>query len=117
MSSLCPSERRVWARHATDRKTLCLSENDTEPVLWVAVIRNISRGGICLRSKHAFEPGTVLKLDLLMGDNDDCLSVRARVLHARELLDGQWEVGCTFTAELTETELNSFLKGELSPGS
>jgi hypothetical protein len=112
MSPYCPSERRVWARHATNRKTLCLSEVDTEQMLWVAVIQNISRGGLSLRFRRAFEAGTFLKLDLPLDENQNCLSVRARVLHARRLLDGQWEVGCMFTKELTEAELNSYLKAE-----
>ncbi len=112
MSPYCPSERRVWARHATNRKTLCLSEIDTEEMLWVAVIQNISRGGIGLRFRRAFEVGTFLKLDLPLDENHNCLAVRARVLHSRRLLDGQWEVGCMFTKELTDAELNSYLKAE-----
>jgi hypothetical protein len=112
MSPYCPSEQRVWARHATNRKTLCLSEIDTAQMLWVAVIQNISRGGIGLRFRRAFEAGTFLKLDLPLDENQNCLSVRVRVLHARRLLDGQWEVGCMFTEELTEAELNSYLKAE-----
>ena len=110
MSPYCPSERRVWARHVTDRKTLCLSEVDTEQMLWAAVIQSISREGIQLRFKRSFEAGTFLKLDLPIDENGNSLSVRAQVLHARRLLDEQWEVGCMFMKELTNAELNSFLK-------
>ncbi len=36
MSPDSPSERRVWTRYAANRKTVNLSEADTEEVSWVA---------------------------------------------------------------------------------
>ena len=99
------TERRAHRRHATDLRTVCrpVSEDATVPVQVV----DISVGGLKMRMGRPFREGTMLRVELprLGGAN---ATILACVMHAREVLVGQWEVGCNFSLELSEEELRAF---------
>jgi hypothetical protein len=71
-----------------------------------ARVRNISRGGINLVLKRAFEPGTLLSVDL--PGSALTIEVLACVVRCEELEEESWELGCTFAAELSDEDLQLF---------
>jgi hypothetical protein len=99
------TERRAHPRHAADLRTVCrpVSEEAVVPVQ----ILDVSVGGIKMRVGRPFREGTMIRVDLprLGGPTTTLL---ACVMHAREAAVGQWEVGCNFSLELSDDEMQAF---------
>src|SRR4051812_35150764 len=95
-------ERRLWGRVNCDVQTTIQSANgDGGPAL-PARARNVSLGGINLSAGQAFEPGSLLSVALPVGGGTEVL---ACVVRCEPLGAGQWELGCTFAAQLSEEDL------------
>ena len=114
--SVASTERRAWARHASQRQTLCLSETDTEEISWAARIQDISREGVRLRIKRQFEPGTILRLEVLVSPEETPILLMARVIHVTANPDESLSLGCALTTPLSEEELNKMIAPGPSPG-
>lgn len=101
--SSCRLERRQYPRFALALETPIelLSETASETVL--AQVRNISHGGICLETKKAIEPGSLIHVNLPR-KNEPTLLVLACVLHSLSQPPDTWTIGCSFLREL-ETEI------------
>jgi hypothetical protein len=100
-------ERRVWARFPVVIETTCCKANEPEAARLSARVHDISRGGAHLVVGSAFEPGDLLSLDLPGGEAGSA-TVLACVVRADALTDGQWAVGCNFSAELSDEDLQRF---------
>ena len=105
-----PSDRRVWTRYTANRKTVDLSEADTEEISWVARVQNLSRSGLSLIFKRPFELGAKLTVEFLVSGREDPVQLQVQVVHAKPLTTGDWSVGCELLQELTQAEVEELLK-------
>ena len=79
------------------------SEENIE--VWV---KNLSRTGIGINLSKPLEIGTDV-IVCLKGPDQKAFRKASRVVHATAEVDGTWRVGCEFSTELTEDELDSLL--------
>lgn len=101
-------ERRVWLRYATTMNVHCGDiSGEADPGV-LAVICDISRGGIQMISPRRFEPGTLISVGLPAPRREEELAVLACVVRARPHGDSDWAMGCRFSSELNEEQLAAF---------
>lgn len=104
-------ERRVWIRYGSDLEAVCRATTLRRESGWLARVRDVSRGGIGLISRHRFRPGTPLLIEV-RDQSGDLRLLAARVVHTRVLDDdGQpgWLMGCSFGLMLSDAELTALL--------
>ncbi len=101
-------ERRVWVRFPADLATRVVAPRQLEEIGISARIRDISRGGTKLLATRSFEPGSLLTVVLPSSDGKSSLAVLACVVRCQPADTGEWHVGCSFSAELDDGDLNSF---------
>lgn len=101
-------ERRVWLRYAADLNTRCAEIGDDGVTGIAARISDISRGGLKVIASNRFEPGTVLSVELPSVSGESALAVLACVVRAQPLGDMEWAMGCRFSGELSEEQLQAF---------
>jgi hypothetical protein len=104
-------ERRVWIRYGSDLEALCRAPAVRQESGWMARVKDVSRGGLALLSRHRFRPGTPLLIEV-RDHSGDMRLLAAKVVHARSANDdGQpgWLMGCSFGLMLSETELQALL--------
>jgi hypothetical protein len=98
-------DRRAHPRHTTDIRTVCrpVSEEADIP----ARIADVSVGGVKLRIGRPLREGTMVRVELprLGGPGT---TVLACVMHANEVSRGEWEIGCNFSLELSDDEMQAF---------
>ena len=108
-------DHRLWVRYTQSPETPWPSVPETkagsEQLAWSAQIQDISRGGVNLLGNHAFDPGTILKIELPLTDQVVPATILARVVHASAKPNGVWALGCAFVKELREEELQAIFKG------
>ena len=63
-------------------------------------LRNISRHGVAFLSRHAFEPGAKLSLELPIGQHLEIVERQAVVVRNRQVGDQVYEVGAEFSVVL-----------------
>jgi hypothetical protein len=101
------ANRRAHPRYPADLETDCELVNGAVPKLRVRV-RNVSRGGINFLTNHRMEPGTLLRIGLPHSGAASDASVLACVMHASIQTDGRFSIGCAFSDELGDTQLDFF---------
>jgi c-di-GMP-binding flagellar brake protein YcgR len=101
-------ERRVWVRHPAELNTTCQAADGTGSEPLSAVVRNISQGGISLLLGQPFEPGEMLSIELPGPGEGTNYTVLACVVHVSAQGDDEWIVGCTFSRELSDEDLQTF---------
>jgi hypothetical protein len=95
-------ERRRWARFPSHGKAwVHLGPHDADIVS--AVIRDISRGGVSLGVDRAVESGTMLRVEL----PNTTTTVLACVAHVRPMVDETFILGCKFSMELSDADLEA----------
>ncbi|MGH7225764.1 MAG: PilZ domain-containing protein [Gemmataceae bacterium] len=110
-------ERRVWLRYAANLNVRAEPVNDEGDAAVSAVISDISRGGIQIISTRRFEPGILLSVELPSSHGQSALSVLACVVRAQPYGDSEWTMGCRFSSELDETQLQTFGAARARPSS
>jgi hypothetical protein len=112
LKKMSPSQndRRVWTRFAANRKTVNLSETDTEEISWMARVQDVSRSGLGLLFKRSFEIGAKLTVEFLVAGKEQPLQLQVQVVRAEQNSKGEWQVGCAFLEELSEQDLAGLLK-------
>jgi c-di-GMP-binding flagellar brake protein YcgR len=108
--STAVEERRVWVRHPCSLETNVTPANEAEGERIPARVADISRGGIRLIADRAFEPGELLSVDLPSSEGGSSTMLTC-VVHVRTLAEGEWVVGCSFAAELSDEDLALFNLG------
>jgi len=101
-------ERRVWLRYAAELNTRCAEVGDDGETGIPAVITDISRGGLKVIAARRFEPGTVLSVELPAVSGEAALAVLACVVRAQPHGDKDWAMGCRFSGELSDEQLQVF---------
>jgi c-di-GMP-binding flagellar brake protein YcgR len=99
-------ERRVWVRYPTHLETTYQS-GDTESPRLSARVRDVSRGGIRLVIEREFQTGELLSIELPRA-NDGTHTVLACIVRVDGLKGDEWALGCVFSRELGEEELQGF---------
>lgn len=99
------AERRVWIRHPTDLETRVHMAGRANPDRITARVSDISRGGINLVVNRAFQPGDLLSVELPVENGSD--TVLACIVRVTQKSSGEWSLGCVFSCELDEDELES----------
>lgn len=97
-------ERRFWVRYPSDRQTLIrLDEPDAESTL--AKVQDVSRGGIRLLVHRQVDVGAVIQVELPPPDGFPTAVVLATVIHEHPAEGGGWSIGCQFSTELSDEDL------------
>jgi hypothetical protein len=100
-------ERRVWLRYPADLETTVLPAGGGDPVRFTARLRNISLGGVSVSVDRPFEPGDLLSVELPGATEQSRCTVLACVVHVHRGAGGEWILGCTFSRELSEEDLEA----------
>jgi c-di-GMP-binding flagellar brake protein YcgR len=99
-------ERRLWGRVPCDVETTCQLASDHSGQRLAARVRDLSRGGVSLTVPRSFELGTLLSVSLpASGAGVEVLACVVRCAHHGP---ENWELGCTFAAELSDEDLRAF---------
>lgn len=101
------AERRVWIRHPTDLETQIHLAGRSDPDRFVARVGDISRGGIHLLVNRVFQPGDLLSVELPVPVEQGSDTVLACVVRVTPRGPGEWSLGCVFSCELEQAELES----------
>ena len=108
-------DRRVWVRFQADLTTTCRPAGDAAAARLSAVVRDISVGGLSLAVDRSFVPGDLLTIELPGPQGQGNYAALACVVHVRQEADGRWLVGCTFSRELSDEDLEPFGARRLRP--
>jgi hypothetical protein len=101
-------DRRVWVRFPADLETTVQTAANGPPVRLPARVRDVSLGGVSLAIGRAFDPGDLLSVELPGATEQSRCKVLACVVHVTPAGGGEWIVGCTFSRELSEADLEAF---------
>jgi hypothetical protein len=103
-------ERRSSLRHSFQLKALCQAHACHKGDPWLlGTSQVISSTGVGFILHRRFDPGTLLTIELQRPKRDSWRSLSARVMHATPQPDGNWMLGCTLGAALSEGELHGWL--------
>jgi len=100
-------ERRFWVRHPSNAETKLIPVGEEAQTPLPARVADVSQGGIKLVVSRPFEPGSMLTV-ILPGEGQSSLTVLACVVHCLPLSETEWGLGCSFSAELEEAQLQVF---------
>ena len=101
-------ERRGWLRVSCNVPTLLHRAADASAPTLPARVHNISPGGVSLVAEGSFELGQMLSMVLPHPDREPPTTVLVCVVRVEDLGDGRRQLGCTFSAEITEADLALF---------
>lgn len=110
-------ERRVRLRYAANLNIRCGEAHEQADLDVMAVICDISRGGIQIIAPRRFEPGIVLSVELPSARGAEGLAVLACVIRAKPHGDSDWAMGCRFCCELNDPQLQVFGAARARPSS
>jgi c-di-GMP-binding flagellar brake protein YcgR len=108
-------DRRIWVRFPADLETRVVAPQRPDEPGIAARIRDISRGGAKLLVTRPFEPGAMLTVVLPSSSGETSLSVLACVVHCGPAGEGEWHLGCSFSAEVSDEDLSTFGAGKTRP--
>ena len=109
-STLLEFERRCALRLSTKRDATTRPLDVEATLGWGATVRNISSAGIGLTLCFPFPAGSYLAVELDFPQAKALASpLLARVVHAQDLPDGTWHLGCEFVKPLSPAELELLL--------
>ncbi len=100
-------DRRVWLRHPADLETTYHPAQDGSRPLG-ARVRDISRGGIHLLVQRPFDTGELLSIELPTDIDQEPLTVLACIVRVQEENEGEFSLGCVFSRELSDEDLQRF---------
>ncbi len=99
-------DRRIWVRHPADLETTLKSAHNGSADRLSARVRDISRGGVSLVVSRKFKVGELLSVEL--PKDGATHEVLACIVRCEKANDKEWSVGCTFSSELSDDELQGF---------
>jgi hypothetical protein len=100
-------DRRLWVRYATNLVGNLQLPDRREGDKILAQVRDLSLGGASLLVNRQIAEGEMVTLELPT-ECDDVHTVLACVVRAEPTKDGNWALGCVFSAELTNEDLGIF---------
>lgn len=96
-------ERRSWARRAAQHPVRVHLEDEDESL--TAQLQDVSRGGARLLLDREVGHGRTIRIDLPEDQSGMHTSVLACVVHIQTAAEGGYSVGCQFSMELNEPDL------------
>ncbi|MBI3412406.1 MAG: PilZ domain-containing protein [Planctomycetes bacterium] len=102
------ADRRLWVRFATDVATNVQLASNGQEMRFPARVKDISRGGVSLLVGKTFPAGELISLEFPHTGNHETHTVLACVIRVTAEGPGQWAIGCVFSQELTQEDLESF---------
>jgi hypothetical protein len=109
-------DRRLWVRYAADFPGHVHFANGTTEGKILARVRDLSVGGASLEVDRRLPLGQMLTLELT-GANDEIRTVLACVVRTTAQSDGNWSLGCVFSRELSDDDLERFGARKTQPAS
>jgi hypothetical protein len=106
------AERRVWVRHPCDLDTQCGEPYGDEPL--AARVVDVSRGGVKVVVGRSHMPGSLISIELPGPGGEATFAALACVVHERAT-GTEWVLGCNFSKELDEAQLQAFGGGRAEP--
>jgi serine/threonine protein kinase len=109
------AERRLSARYACTLQIRCDRDSSIHPGpaeqedCWDATVENLAAGGLGLRVRRRFEPGTLLTVNLCGSGQRPPRTLEMRVTRVRRGTRGSWYHGCVFAQPLSADELRKLL--------
>jgi PilZ domain len=100
-SSFPAIEQRAFARHFCEIGAVVDS--------WPARIENISLGGLKVVIGRRFEVDTILKLEIGLQGEENLSMLLVRVVRVMQEPAGSWGLGCAFSQEISEEQLQESL--------
>jgi hypothetical protein len=104
-----PGNRRAAVRHPCRLRNSGAVAGTRDLVARSAPIANLSVSGLALSLRRPLRRGSRLLIHLTSADRAVTFDLSARVTHATRQPDGKWLIGCTFSHELTPSELEQLL--------
>ncbi len=105
--STANEDRRVWARFGTVLDVHVQATDKPNAPKRPAVIRDLSLGGASFSFDSAIQPGDMVRVEIHGGDGT-IRTILACVVRSMPGSDGKWSIGCVFSRELTDDDLNLF---------
>lgn len=99
-------ERRVWVRFPLRTPVAEVSVQSPAGARWCVQIRDISRGGARLSVPHSLEPGAFVSVEI---PGEPPATVLACVVRATALPNGGWELGCAFSTEISDEDIQKLV--------
>jgi hypothetical protein len=99
------ADRRVWLRYHVNLETTLLPPSRASR--FVARLRDISRGGVNLITDRPFQLGDHVSIELPAPEGQTH-HVLACIVRTSRQADGEWALGCSFSRELSDEDLESF---------
>ncbi|HMF18146.1 MAG TPA: PilZ domain-containing protein [Gemmataceae bacterium] len=97
----------MWIRYPASLDTTLQTLAKPDQNGWSALVRDISRAGINLLVKHPFEPGDLLSVELPGPQGQAAHNVLGCIVRVEQEGD-EWALGCVFSQELGDKELEDF---------
>ena len=106
------AELRVSERFPCDVPATCQPPSDWKRggQKWVARVRDVSTGGLCLVLGRRFERGAGLAIELPGADPDSQSTLLVRVMRVQAEEGGAWALGCAFISPLSDEELEALAR-------
>ena len=98
-------ERRSAPRHQCLREVVCQAVIAGHDESAPALVENISNTGLRLVLRRCYEPGRVLAVSWRDAHGVTQRTLLAHVIHARNVGDGTWSMGCTLRVRVSDDEL------------
>ena len=107
-SDIAQDDRRIWVRYPAEIQANIYLNGKVEPTRLAVEVKDISLGGANLIVEREFAPGSMLSLELPRSTEGDTHEVLACVVRVGEAGPGKWSLGCVFSRELTDHDLEGF---------
>jgi hypothetical protein len=115
LPDLSPNEeRRSAPRYRVTLAVSCQPADNAGPN-WSGQVRDVSAFGVGFLLARRMELSTLLEIELAREGRGTLQTLLARVVHVEADKAGYWLIGCAFTAELTDMELQLFQAQRVRP--
>ncbi len=101
---------RAFVRFPCDLDLTCHAAEEPDPEPLPVQVINLSAGGAGLLVDRPAEPGTLLSIDLPVGDDGPPVTVLGCVVYVSPRGEGEWVLGCTFASELDDETLRTLAR-------
>jgi len=102
-------ERRSAPRHECLREVVCQAATAVHDDSAPALVENISNTGLRLVLRRCYEPGRVLAVSWRHAHGVTQRTLLAHVIHARNVGDGTWSMGCRLVVCVSDDEMVELL--------
>jgi hypothetical protein len=107
------SERRLRVRYASNLPALCQKTDAEVHDIWLrGKISNISVSGVRLLLNRPFMANSLIVIEPYQTTNAPPRVFEARVVYTGKHEGGGWIIGCEFTEQLTQAEMQALLDSD-----